>query len=81
MPVFEYKCSDCGTKYDMFHKSSLNQEDVTCPKCESTNNKKLFSAFATANSSDSDFSSSCASGSCDTNYTPGGCASGICGLN
>lgn len=80
MPVFEYKCKDCGSKYDMFHKSSLNQEEVTCPKCGSTKNKKLFSAFATANSSEGDFSSSCASGNCSTDYS-GGCASGMCGLN
>ncbi|NWF88815.1 MAG: zinc ribbon domain-containing protein [Ignavibacteriaceae bacterium] len=81
MPVFEYKCNDCATKYDFFNKSSLNQEEITCPKCGSKNNKKLFSAFATANSSDSDFSSSsCASGNCSTDYS-GGCASGMCGLN
>lgn len=82
MPVFEYKCDDCGTKYDFFHKSSLNQQEVTCPKCGSAKNKKLFSAFATSNSGDSDFSSSsCASGNCSTDYSGGGCASGMCGLN
>ena len=32
--------TDCGSKYDMFHKSSLNQEDVTCPKCGSTKNQE-----------------------------------------
>ena len=81
MPVFEYKCNDCGSKYDMFHKSSLKQEDVTCPKCGSNKNKKLFSAFATANSSESDYSSPCASGNCTPDYSGGGCASGMCGLN
>ena len=81
MPVFEYKCTDCGSKYDFFHKSSLNQSDVTCPKCGSAKSKKLFSAFATVNASDNDFaSSSCASGNCNTDYS-GGCASGMCGLN
>jgi putative FmdB family regulatory protein len=80
MPVFEYKCDECGSKYDFFHKSSLKQDEVTCPKCGSAKSKKLFSAFATANSSDSDFSSSCATGNCSTDYS-GGCASGMCGLN
>ena len=80
MPVFEYKCDDCGSKYDFFHKSLLKQDEVTCPKCGSTNNKKLFSAFATTNSSESEFSSSCATGNCSTDYS-GGCASGMCGLN
>lgn len=81
MPVFEYKCDDCGSKYDFFHKSSVNQEEVTCPKCYSAKGKKLFSVFATANSSDNDFSSSCATGNCSTDYSGGGCASGMCGLN
>ena len=67
-------------KFDMFHKSSLSQEEVTCPKCGSVKTKKLFSAFATANPSESDNSSSCASGNCSTDYS-GGCASGMCGLN
>ena len=80
MPVFEYKCNDCGSKFDMFHKSSLSQEEVICPKCGSVKTKKLFSAFATANPSESDNSSSCASGNCSTDYS-GGCASGMCGLN
>lgn len=81
MPVFEYKCNDCGSKYDFFHKSSVNKDEATCPKCGSTKNKKLFSAFATSNSSDSSFSSSsCESGNCSTDYS-GGCASGMCGLN
>ena len=80
MPVFEYKCNDCGSKYDMFHKSSLKQEEVSCPRCGSAKNKKLFSAFATANSSESDYSSPCASGNCTPDYS-GGCASGMCGFN
>jgi putative FmdB family regulatory protein len=80
MPVFEYKCSDCGSKYDMFHKSSLKPEEVTCPKCGSVKNKKLFSAFATSNSSETDYSPSCTTGNCTPSYSSG-CASGMCGLN
>lgn len=81
MPIYEYKCSRCATKYDFFHKSSLNRDEVICPNCGSKESKKLFSAFATANSSDNEYTSSCAFGNCSTDYAGGGCASGMCGLN
>ncbi len=79
MPIYEYKCDNCETKYDMFHKSTVRHEDIMCPKCGSDKQRKLFSAFATSNSS-SDFTSTCTSGNCNTDYS-NSCASGMCGLN
>jgi len=80
MPIFEYQCEDCKTKHEVLHKSSLNQEEVSCPKCNSKKNKKLLSTFSASFSSGSYSDSSCASGNCDVPST-GGCASGMCGLN
>ncbi len=81
MPIFEYRCENCGSKYDVLHKSSVKQEEVTCPKCNSTKSKKLLSTFSASIDSSSSYSSnSCASGNCDVPST-GGCASGLCGLN
>ncbi|MBZ0199769.1 MAG: zinc ribbon domain-containing protein [Ignavibacteriaceae bacterium] len=48
MPVFEYRCTECGAKYDVLHKSAKSIENVTCPKCNSANSKKLFSTFNSA---------------------------------
>ncbi|MFZ0456682.1 MAG: zinc ribbon domain-containing protein [Ignavibacteriaceae bacterium] len=80
MPIFEYKCRECGTKYEVLHKSSENQNDIICPKCSSSNNKKLLSTFS-ASMGDSGYSgNSCATGNCDV-PSSGGCASGFCGLN
>lgn len=79
MPVIEYKCKQCDTKYEVFHKSVSNQEEVTCPKCNSKESKKLFSSFS-ASVSSSHSEGGCASGNCDVPYG-GGCASGMCGLN
>jgi putative FmdB family regulatory protein len=45
MPVFEYQCNDCKTKYEVYHKTLNNTDKVNCPKCKSANSKKLFSAF------------------------------------
>jgi len=82
MPVFEYKCSDCNSKFEVLHKSSVNQEEVNCPKCKSLNSKKLFSSFSASVSGASSYSGdSCSTGNCGTTPSYGGCASGMCGLN
>jgi len=80
MPIFEYKCTDCDTKFEVLHKSSVNQSEVSCPKCNSTKNKKLFSSFSSAFNSHSDSASGeCSTGQCQTSV--GNCSSGLCGLN
>jgi putative FmdB family regulatory protein len=84
MPLYEYKCSECNTKFEVLHKSSVNTEEVTCPNCNSTKSKKLFSSFSASINSNSDYSSgSCATGNCGLPESPysGGCSSGMCGLN
>jgi putative FmdB family regulatory protein len=80
MPIFEYKCSECNTKFEVLHKSTINQSEVTCPECNSTNNKKLFSAFSsTINSESISSPGDCSTGQC--NIPTSGCSSGLCGLN
>ncbi len=80
MPIFEYKCSECDTKFEVLHKSTAQQDDVSCPKCNSIKNKKLFSSFSSSINSDNYSSSgNCATGQCQTPVS--GCSSGICGLN
>jgi len=81
MPIFEYRCSKCNTKFEVLHKSSQSGEEVTCPNCNSNNNKKLLSAFSASISGSSGYSGfsrsdapSCSDGSC-------GCSSGMCGLD
>ncbi|MFO7444818.1 MAG: zinc ribbon domain-containing protein [Ignavibacteriaceae bacterium] len=81
MPLFEYKCKNCDTKYEVLHKSAVKQEEVACPKCHSTESKKLFSAFSASIDNSGGYSgSSCATGNCEIPAS-GGCASGMCGLN
>lgn len=80
MPVYEYKCSECETKFEVLHKSTVRQDDVSCPNCNSVKNKKLFSSFSSLISSDShSFAQDCSSGQCQ--LPAGGCSSGTCGLN
>ncbi|HPN37518.1 MAG TPA: zinc ribbon domain-containing protein [Melioribacteraceae bacterium] len=82
MPIFEYQCKDCNTKFDILHKSINNIDKIKCPKCQSENTKKLLSTFsATINGSNSSnySNSSCATGSCGI-PSYGGCANGMCGI-
>ena len=43
MPIFEYLCEDCGTK---FEKLVRNGAMVACPSCGQSHLKTEFSTFA-----------------------------------
>lgn len=74
MPMFEYKCQDCGKQFETLLKN--RQETVTC-ECGSQNLTKLLSSFAVSEGSGS--VSGCSDGSCSLPSSP--CASGMCGLS
>jgi putative FmdB family regulatory protein len=74
MPIYAYKCEECSTKYEVFHKVKENLDDVICPSCESKKAKKLMSAPSVCCSSSS------------SSYSSGmpampPCAGGACGFN
>ncbi len=49
MPIFEYRCRDCGTTFEKIQGSSA--ADVTCKNCESQKVERLLSVFAVSGSS------------------------------
>ena len=55
MPIFEFKCKDCGEKFEKLLFSS-DKDKIKCPKCNSENVNKVFSVFSSKATS-----SSCAS--------------------
>ena len=76
MPIYDYKCNDCGKTYDVFHKVREVIDDVVCPSCESKNHTRLLSApNVSMGSSSSSFepAPSCPAG--------GGCCGGACEVN
>ncbi len=77
MPVFEYRCIQCKSTYDVFHKGKEIVADIVCPSCGSAQYVKLISAPAVSIGSghaDSSFSAS----SCSTD---GGCCGGSCQMS
>ncbi|MCX7798693.1 MAG: zinc ribbon domain-containing protein [Melioribacter sp.] len=82
MPIFEYKCKECGRKFEVFFKSLNSLDEINCPKCYSGNVEKLFSTFNSVGSSSS--SSENFSCCCEANMSNKGsdfCSSGMCNLN
>jgi putative FmdB family regulatory protein len=63
MPIFEYKCRDCGTTFEEIVLSSSSR--IACKSCESERVEKQLSVFAVSGFSSKAFASE-----------PGPCACG-----
>jgi len=49
MPIFEYQCRDCGSKFEKI--SSSSKTGVLCKNCSSPQVEKLLSVFAVSGTS------------------------------
>jgi putative FmdB family regulatory protein len=73
MPLFEFKCRECGTKFEKIVPSSTTP--VACKNCESPKVEKLLSVFAVG-----------ASARTSASFEPGPCGAcgaaqrGMCGM-
>ena len=47
MPVFEYRCRDCGAKFEKLVRVGTASCDLKCPTCDSRSVDKVFSVFGT----------------------------------
>ncbi|MDD5093805.1 MAG: zinc ribbon domain-containing protein [Dehalococcoidia bacterium] len=45
MPIYEYRCSACGEKFDLLRSMSKVHEPADCPKCKNEARRKI-STFA-----------------------------------
>lgn len=61
MPLYEYRCNDCGTEFEMMMRFSEADRRPECPFCESLKTQKRLSAVASFGSASPDSGgSSCA---------------------
>lgn len=65
MPIYEYACKDCGTKFEKLVKSS-DRNGITCPSCGREHVQQELSVFSSR------------SGGRRPETTPGGCPAGMC---
>ncbi len=74
MPIFEYKCEDCGTSFEKLIRRT--GEEVACPKCGESHLKQqlsTFSAHAASPAAKAPAMPSCPGGMCRN--------PGMCGMN
>jgi putative FmdB family regulatory protein len=74
MPIFEYSCDDCGTKFERLVRRS-EENAVRCPSCGEDHLTTQYSTFAAQTSAakqDSQPAAGCGGGMCQ---------GGMCGMN
>jgi putative FmdB family regulatory protein len=53
MPIYEYKCEDCGKAYEQIRRMTEADTGLACPACQSGHVQRLLSSFATTSGSGS----------------------------
>jgi putative FmdB family regulatory protein len=55
MPIYEYRCADCGRKVSLLWRTYADAEsrEAVCPRCNGTNLSRLISRVAFARSEES----------------------------
>ena len=76
MPLYEYYCADCQTKFDALRPMNKADAAIQCKNCESMRTSRALSLFATFSKSHSE-PQSVPSGS----GFGGGCCGGACGCS
>jgi len=59
MPLYEYRCPECGYEFDLLRRMSDSDDDVTCPACGAEQVERKMSASACSLGSDGFGADSC----------------------
>lgn len=46
MPLYEYHCAGCGSRFEVLQRVGQGSEGLECPACGTTDVEKEFSTFA-----------------------------------
>jgi len=61
MPIFEYRCEDCGNQFEAI---LIGEQKPECPKCHAHNLQKELSTFAVSTKSNTSSGGGCGAESC-----------------
>lgn len=75
MPLYEYYCAECKTKFDALRPMSQADTAIQCKKCQSTRTSRTLSLFATFSNSDTNGAPQSMGGG----FGGGCCGGGSCG--
>jgi putative FmdB family regulatory protein len=51
MPIYEYRCQDCGNRFEILQRLGQGAEGVSCPECGEERVEKQYSTFASGTAS------------------------------
>ncbi len=77
MPIYEYYCAECQTKFDARRPMSKADAAIQCKNCESARTSRTLSMFAVGSGKSGSVSQSAPAGG----FGGGGCCGGACGCN
>jgi putative FmdB family regulatory protein len=81
MPVYAYKCADCGATYERLRGISTEDREIECPTCgQAGRARRLLSAFAAFSKTDG-ITRPTNTGPMGGGNSNGGCCGGSCGCN
>ena len=46
MPIYEYECKACASKFEILQRINADNQDLVCPICSASKPTKVFSRFA-----------------------------------
>jgi len=79
MPIFEYACDECGTKFEKLVRRTEEADAVRCPSCGQdhlTTQYSTFAAHSGAAKASAEPAGMCGNGMCGSGY----CGGGMCGM-
>ena len=80
MPLYEYYCSDCRSKFEVLTSYEASQGEMVCAQCHGTHVRKLISVFARPSRGGDDTGDfgdfGDYSGSSEDDFGGGGCSCG-----
>lgn len=53
MPLYEYRCPQCGHRFEILQRMGEGAEGLSCPRCGAGKVEKQFSTFASTSSGES----------------------------
>lgn len=73
MPIYEYKCDTCETKFEKLVRRPADEQDLSCPSCGERHLSQQYSTFAPHANGSPSTAPKCPSGMCGN--------PGMCGMN
>lgn len=78
MPMYEYGCQSCNSRFDRLRRMDQDDTGITCPVCDSDDVQRLISVFASY-SRDTSIGALVESGSTSGTSCGKGCPGCSCG--